>query len=156
MTGSVATCGPEILTFNCLGRRAAALHVRYAGRNFLITCDKVIGPRTIVVRPPGPLIGLISFYSGVTASGADKAQLVLDLGALADVAYAGTEPTTAPPRRGQPRVLVVDDSRLAREAGGKPRIAALSLDECRAGGSVCCRGHRPVSFSNRNYPHRFT
>jgi hypothetical protein len=45
------------------GRRAAALHVRYAGRNFLITCDKVIGPRTIVVRPPGPLIGLIPFYS---------------------------------------------------------------------------------------------
>jgi hypothetical protein len=35
------------------GRRAAALHVRYAGRNFLITCDKVIGPRTIVVRPRG-------------------------------------------------------------------------------------------------------
>ena len=39
------------------GRRAAALHVRYAGRNFLITCDKVIGPRTIVVGPPGPLSG---------------------------------------------------------------------------------------------------
>jgi chemosensory pili system protein ChpA (sensor histidine kinase/response regulator) len=54
------------------GRRAAALHVRYAGRNFLITCDKVIGPRTIVVRPPGPLIGLIPFYSGVTASGAGQ------------------------------------------------------------------------------------
>jgi chemotaxis protein histidine kinase CheA len=106
------------------GRRAAALHVRYAGRNFLITCDKVIGPRTIVVRPPGPLIGLIPFYSGVTASGAGKAQLVLDLGALADVAYAGTEPTTAPPRRGQPRVLVVDDSRLAREAGVRLLSAA--------------------------------
>jgi CheY-like chemotaxis protein len=99
------------------GRRAAALHVRYAGRNFLITCDKVIGPRTIVVRPPGPLIGLIPFYSGVTASGAGKAQLVLDLGALADVAYSATGPTTAAPRRGQPRVLVVDDSRLSREAG---------------------------------------
>jgi CheY-like chemotaxis protein len=106
------------------GRRAAALHVRYAGRNFLITCDKVIGPRTIVVRPPGPLIGLIPIYSGVTASGAGKAQLVLDLGALADVAYAGTEPTTAPPRRGQPRVLVVDDSRLAREAGVRLLSAA--------------------------------
>jgi len=99
------------------GRRAAALHVRYAGRNFIITCDKVIGPRTIVVRSPGPLIGLIPFYSGVTASGAGKAQLVLDLGALADVAYSATEPTSAAPRRGQPRVLVVDDSRLAREAG---------------------------------------
>jgi chemotaxis protein histidine kinase CheA/ActR/RegA family two-component response regulator len=106
------------------GRRAAALHVRYAGRNFLITCDKVIGPRTIVVRPPGPLIGLIPFYSGVTASGAGKAQLVLDLGALADVAYSATEPTTAAPRRGQPRVLVVDDSRLARETGVRLLTAA--------------------------------
>jgi two-component system chemotaxis sensor kinase CheA len=82
------------------GRRAAALHVRYAGRNFLITCDKVIGPRTIVVRPPGPLIGLIPFYAGVTASGTGKAQLVLDLGALADVAYATSTPMPAAPRRG--------------------------------------------------------
>ena len=98
------------------GRHAAALHVRYAGRNFLITCDKVIGPRTIVVRPPGPLIGLIPIYAGVTASGAGKAQLVFDLGALADIAYAPSEPAPAAPRRGQPRILVVDDSRLAREA----------------------------------------
>jgi chemotaxis protein histidine kinase CheA/CheY-like chemotaxis protein len=98
------------------GRHAAALHVRYAGRNFLLTCDRVIGPRTIVVRPPGPLIGLIPIYAGVTASGAGKAQLVLDLGALADITYTGAEPTPAAPRRGQPRILVVDDSRLAREA----------------------------------------
>jgi CheY-like chemotaxis protein len=106
------------------GRRAAALHVRYAGRNFLITCDKVIGPRTIVVRPPGPLIGLIPIYAGVTASGAGKAQLVLDLGALAEMAYATSTPISAPPRRGQPRVLVVDDSRLAREAGVRLLAAA--------------------------------
>ena len=94
------------------GRRAAALHVRYARRNFFITCDKVIGPHTIVVRPPGPPIGLIPFYAGVTASGAGKAQLVLDLGALADVAYAASTctPMPAAPRRGQPRALVVDDS----------------------------------------------
>jgi chemotaxis protein histidine kinase CheA/CheY-like chemotaxis protein len=98
------------------GRHAAALHVRYAGRNFLITCDKVIGPRTIVVRPPGPLIGLIPIYAGVTASGAGKAQLVFDLGTLADMAYSPSEPAPAAPRRGQPRILVVDDSRLAREA----------------------------------------
>jgi chemosensory pili system protein ChpA (sensor histidine kinase/response regulator) len=106
------------------GRRAAALHVRYAGRNFLITCDKIIGPRTIVVRPPGPLIGLIPIYAGITASGAGKAQLVLDLGALADIAYSASAPTPAPPRRGQPRVLVVDDSRLAREAACRLLSAA--------------------------------
>jgi chemotaxis protein histidine kinase CheA/ActR/RegA family two-component response regulator len=101
------------------GRRAAALHVRYAGRNFLITCDKVVGPRTVVVRPPGPLVGLIPVYGGVTASGAGKAQLVLDLGALADIAYSATGLPPVAARRGQPRVLVVDDSRLAREAAAR-------------------------------------
>jgi chemosensory pili system protein ChpA (sensor histidine kinase/response regulator) len=82
------------------GRRAAALHVRYAGRNFLITCDKVIGPRTVVVRPPGPLIGLMPIYAGVTA-------------------YSATALPAAAARRGQPRVLVVDDSRLAREVAAR-------------------------------------
>jgi chemotaxis protein histidine kinase CheA/ActR/RegA family two-component response regulator len=106
------------------GRRAAALHVRYAGRNFLITCDKVIGPRTIVVRPPGALLGLIPIYAGVTASGAGKAQLVLDLGALADLAYSGSTLIPAGPRRGQPRVLVADDSRLARETTGRMLASA--------------------------------
>jgi chemotaxis protein histidine kinase CheA len=101
------------------GRRAAALHVRYAGRNFLITCDKVVGPRTVVVRSPGPLIGLLPIYAGVTASGAGKAQLVLDLGALADIAYATETMAPAVTRRRQPRVLVVDDSRLAREAAAR-------------------------------------
>ncbi len=106
------------------GRRAAALHVRYGGRNFLITCDKVIGPRTIVVRPLGPLVGLIPIYAGVTASGAGKAQLVLDLGALADIAYSPSAHPPAAPRRGYPRVLVVDDSRLAREAATRLLAAA--------------------------------
>jgi chemosensory pili system protein ChpA (sensor histidine kinase/response regulator) len=106
------------------GRRAAALHVRYAGRNFLITCDKVIGPRTVVVRAPGPLIGLMSIYAGVTASGAGKAQLVLDLGTLADIAYAATALPSVAARRGQPRVLVVDDSRLAREAAARQLAAS--------------------------------
>ncbi|MBN2573932.1 MAG: response regulator [Deltaproteobacteria bacterium] len=106
------------------GRRAAAMHVRYAGRNFLLTCDKVIGPRTVVVRPPGPLIGLIPIYAGVTASGAGKAQLVLDLGPLADIAYGTTKFVPTAARRGQPRVLVVDDSRLAREAAARQLAAS--------------------------------
>jgi len=101
------------------GHHAAALHVRYGGRNFLITCDKVIGPRTVVVRSPGPLIGLIPIYAGVTASGAGKAQLVLDLGILSDIAHSKSEPVASAPRRGQPRVLVVDCSRLARESAAR-------------------------------------
>ena len=72
-----------------------------------------------MVRPPGPLIGLIPIYGGVTASGAGKAQLVLDLGTLADIAYSAAALPPAAARRGQPRVLVVDDSRLAREAAAR-------------------------------------
>jgi len=60
------------------------------------------------------LIELIPFYAGVTASGTGKAQLVF---ALAAGAYATSTPMPATPRRGQPRVLVVDDSRLSRDAG---------------------------------------
>jgi CheY-like chemotaxis protein len=113
------------------GRRAAALHVRYGGRDFVFTCDKIIGPRTVVIRPPGPLLGLIPLYGGVTASGAGKAQLVLDLGTLADTAFGPPRTAALGPRRGQPRVLIVDDSRMAREsaarllyAGGYQTVAA--------------------------------
>jgi chemotaxis protein histidine kinase CheA len=107
------------------GRRAAALHVRYGDRRFILTCDKVIGPRTIVVRPLGPLLGLLPLYAGVTVSGAGKAQLVLDLAALTDAAHAPARPIAVPAsRRGQARVLVVDDSRLSREAATRVLAAA--------------------------------
>jgi chemotaxis protein histidine kinase CheA/ActR/RegA family two-component response regulator len=106
------------------GRRAAGLHVRYAGRDFVITCDKIIGPRTVVIRPPGPLLGLMPLYAGVTVSGAGKAQLVLDLGTLADAAFGPPRASPAGPRRGQPRVLVVDDSRMARESASRLLAAA--------------------------------
>jgi CheY-like chemotaxis protein len=98
------------------GRRAAGLHIRYGQRSFLATCDKIIGPRTIVVRPPGPILGVLPLYAGVTVSGAGKAQLVFDLSALADAAYAPVKVAPQGGRRGQPRILVVDDSRLSREA----------------------------------------
>jgi chemosensory pili system protein ChpA (sensor histidine kinase/response regulator) len=80
-----------------------------------MTCDKIIGPRTIVVRPLGPLLSALPLYAGVTVSGAGKAQLVLDLGALADAAHAPARPSDRGGRRGLPRILVVDDSRLSRE-----------------------------------------
>lgn len=106
------------------GRRAAALQVRYGGRDFCFTCDKIIGPRTVVIRPPGPLLGLMPMFAGVTISGAGKAQLVLDLGTLAEAAFAPPPLNPSPPRRGQPRVLLVDDSRMARESAGRLLSAA--------------------------------
>jgi chemotaxis protein histidine kinase CheA/ActR/RegA family two-component response regulator len=106
------------------GRRGAALRIRYGERSFIAICDKIIGPRTIVVRSLGPLLGPLPLYAGVTVSGAGKAQLVLDLAALAEAAHAPDRPAPAPLRRGQPRVLVVDDSRLSREACARVLAAA--------------------------------
>jgi chemotaxis protein histidine kinase CheA/ActR/RegA family two-component response regulator len=106
------------------GRRGAALRIRYGERSFVATCDKIIGPRTIVVRPLGPLVGQMPLYAGVTISGAGKAQLVLDLAALADAAHAPSKHPHPPMRRGQPRVLVVDDSRLSREAAARVLASA--------------------------------
>jgi chemosensory pili system protein ChpA (sensor histidine kinase/response regulator) len=101
------------------GRRLAALRIRYGGRGFIVTCDKIIGPRTIVVRPLGPVLAPLPLYAGVTVSGAGKAQLVLDLGALAEAAHGAGRATGIGARRTQPRVLVVDDSRLSREAAAR-------------------------------------
>ena len=106
------------------GRRGAALHIRYGERSFVATCDKVIGPRTIVVRSLGPLLGQIPLYAGVTVSGAGKAQLVLDLATLAEIAHGPVRHVGPPVRRGQPRVLVVDDSRLSRETAARMLAAA--------------------------------
>lgn len=106
------------------GPRLAALHVRYGERSFILTCDRIIGPRTIVVRPLGPLLGHIPLYAGVTISGSGKAQLVFDLGALFEAAYTHSRAAPQPARRGRPRILVVDDSRLAREAAARVLVAA--------------------------------
>lgn len=104
--------------------KTAALRLRYGDRSFVVTCDRLIGPRTIVVRPLGPLLSLVPYLSGVTVSGAGKAQLVLDVAALAQAAHGPARSVPVPPRRGRPRVLVVDDSRLTREAAARILAAA--------------------------------
>ncbi|MDX2021852.1 MAG: response regulator [Deltaproteobacteria bacterium] len=106
--------------------RLSLLHVRFGQRPFVITCDKIIGPRTVVVRPLGPILSLLPYFSGATVSGAGKLQLVLDVAALAELAYKRTKGAGASPQRGAPRVLIVDDSRLAREAAARA-LAGLGL-----------------------------
>jgi chemosensory pili system protein ChpA (sensor histidine kinase/response regulator) len=104
-------------------RPATALWVRHGQLGFRLGCDKIIGPRTIVVRPLGPVLTGLPLYAGVTVSGSGKAQLVLDVATLAQLAlhpaeggtHAALGATCASPRA-TPRVLVVDDSRLQREA----------------------------------------
>jgi CheY-like chemotaxis protein len=74
-------------------------------------------------HPLGPLLDLLPLYAGVTVSGAGKAQLLLDLGALAKAATAPGRAATVL-RRGQPRVLLVDDSRIGRENAARILSAA--------------------------------
>jgi chemotaxis protein histidine kinase CheA len=83
---------------------------------YVLTCDKVIGPREIVVRSLGPLLADLPLFAGATISGAGKVQLILDVDALAESGRRGVRATR--PRRvaGARRVLVCDDSRSIREA----------------------------------------
>jgi len=106
------------------GGRGVGLEVRHQDRAFVITCDKIVGPRTIVLRPLSPLLLGLRLFAGSTISGSGKAQLVFDVGSLAKAAFAEGEPPPPPTRRAAARVLVVDDSRLGREATARALTAA--------------------------------
>ncbi|HJZ87895.1 MAG TPA: response regulator [Polyangia bacterium] len=101
-------------------RRRTLIALAFGDQRFAVTCDKIVGPRQIVVKSVGPLLKPLPLYAGATISGAGKVQLILDLAALAaelgrDPALAfGRELPAPAPRR--PRILVADDSRSVREA----------------------------------------
>jgi two-component system, chemotaxis family, sensor kinase CheA len=96
--------------------RRAALVLTVGDFTFAATCDKVIGPREIVVRPLGPLLANLPLYAGATISGAGKVQLILDVTHLGEEAKKGVHHERPVRALGLPRVLVVDDSRSIREA----------------------------------------
>ena len=96
--------------------RRAALLMSADDFTFAVTCDKVIGPREIVVRSLGPLLAHLPLYAGATISGAGKVQLILDVAQLAEVARHGVHAERPARALGLPRILVVDDSRSIREA----------------------------------------
>ena len=98
-------------------RSVPAVVIDYASRRLAVTCDKIVGPREIVVKNLGPLLGALPLYAGGTISGSGKVQLILDPAALVRLAYpqASAEPARLPQIG---RVLVADDSRAVREAVG--------------------------------------
>ncbi len=108
-------------------RKVPAVIIDYAGKRLAVTCDRVIGPREIVVKSLGPLLTALPLYAGGTISGPGKVQLILDTAALVRLAHpeAPPEPTTdrftkvEAPRLDAGRVLVVDDSRSVRETLGR-------------------------------------
>ncbi len=113
--------------------RRSAVVLDWEGMRFGMTCDKLIGPREIVVKGLGPLVGGLPLYAGATISGAGKVQLILDVAELArhagSPASLGARPTGAV---GGPRVLLADDSRSLREtaalllAQGGYRVEAVA------------------------------
>jgi chemotaxis protein histidine kinase CheA/ActR/RegA family two-component response regulator len=102
-------------------RRPASV-VAYAGKVFVCSFDKLIGPREIVLRPLGPLLAPLPLYAGATISASGKVQLILDSAQLARRAYPDSADLDLDPARmvgpSTPagRALVVDDSRAIREA----------------------------------------
>jgi chemosensory pili system protein ChpA (sensor histidine kinase/response regulator) len=93
----------------------AGLVLSVGNETFVVTCDKVIGPREIVVRGLGPLLAGLPLYAGATISGAGKVQLILDVEHLAQQARAGVQGVRPTRALGPRRVLIVDDSRSIRE-----------------------------------------
>jgi chemosensory pili system protein ChpA (sensor histidine kinase/response regulator) len=92
--------------------------LEYLGRRLAVSCDKIVGPREIVVKNLGPMLAGVPLYSGATISPSGKVQLILDTAALTNLAYpeqARAESTKTPSGLSK-RVLVVDDSRATREA----------------------------------------
>jgi chemotaxis protein histidine kinase CheA len=95
--------------------RLPAVVIDYASRRLALTCDKIVGPREIVVKSLGPLLSPLPLYVGGTISGSGKVQLILDPAALVRLAY----PDAAAPgarRITAGRVLVADDSAAVRQA----------------------------------------
>jgi CheY-like chemotaxis protein len=122
---------PLVLLHGVLGanlpkdvRKVPAVVIEYLGKRLAMTCDKIVGPREIVLKSLGPLLTPLPLYAGGTISGSGKVQLILDPAALVEIAYAeeepetfATEPAVTVPEAAAPgRVLVADDSHAIREA----------------------------------------
>ena len=112
-------------------RRVPAVVIEYAGKRLAVTCDRVIGPREIVVKSLGPLLAALPLFAGGTISGSGKVQLILDSAALSRIAHPDAEPLAESSDSGRSkrvtaelptlsrRILIADDSRSVRETLGR-------------------------------------
>ena len=101
--------------------RRPGIIVSFAGKSFVGTVDKIVGPREIIIKPLGPLLAPLTLYAAATISGSGKVQLILDPAQLIRRVYPDV-PTETQQDSGATsvvlagRALVVDDSRAIREA----------------------------------------
>jgi chemosensory pili system protein ChpA (sensor histidine kinase/response regulator) len=101
--------------------RRPGVVVSFAGKSFVGTVDKIVGPREIIIKPLGPLLAPLTLYAAATISGSGKVQLILDPAQLVRRAYPDAPHEALGEMSSTPlvlagRALVVDDSRAIREA----------------------------------------
>jgi chemotaxis protein histidine kinase CheA len=109
-----------LLGHGATNERRPGVVVTFAGKGFVGTVDKIVGPREIIIKPLGPLLAPLTLYAAATISGSGKVQLILDPAQLVrrahpDAPEAMGEVTSSPMVLAG-RALVVDDSRAIREA----------------------------------------
>ena len=109
-----------LLGHGATNERRPGIVVTFAGKGFVGTVDKIVGPREIIIKPLGPLLAPLTLYAAATISGSGKVQLILDPAQLVrrahpDAPEAVGELASAPLVLAG-RALVVDDSRAIREA----------------------------------------
>ena len=132
--------------------RAVALVLRGGGA---LVVDRVRPPVSLVVEPLGRLLALHPWLAGAMVDPRGRALGVLDAERLL---LAFTEPQNdAEAALGQPRVLVVDDSLVAREAAAAAlRAAGVTFDVARDGREALVkleRGRYAVVLSDLEMPH---
>jgi len=88
----------------------------YAGKRTGLWCDKLVGPRQVVIKSLGAVLSHIPLFAGGTISGSGKVQLILDPAALIRLTHGLPPHRSSGLRAAIRRVLVVDDSRASREA----------------------------------------
>ncbi|MFQ5508786.1 MAG: response regulator [Leptospirillia bacterium] len=114
------------------GMSDSALILRFGKRRIVIGIDRVVGVRTIIVKPLAPHVGELPRVAGMTLLASGKPAVILDLEALFALAAhkpatvsggdnpippstsGGASPTSPAPAKGMKTVLVVDDSLSAR------------------------------------------
>ncbi len=132
--------------------RAVALVLRSGGA---LVVDRVRPPVSLVVEPLGRLLALHPWLAGAAVDPRGRALGVLDAERLLHAFSAISD--DAEPGDGTRRVLVVDDSLVAREAAAAAlRDAGVTFDVARDGREALVkleRGHYAVVLSDLEMPH---
>jgi len=97
-------------------RRPAAAFLRHGPDRAAIAVDGLAGEREVAVKSPGAFLSGVPLLTGAAALPDGRAALLLSTPGLVAAARRQTAPQPAPPERRRLRVLLVDDSAIARES----------------------------------------